>query len=271
MSSRVHHLNCATIRPATSFGGRVTPPRMVSHVLLVERPDGLVLVDTGFGTADLARPARLGRPFLAAMRPALDLAEAAVTQVQRLGHRPADVRDIVLTHLDLDHAGGLGDFPQARVHVYDAELAAARRPATFLEKRRYLPEQWAHGPQWVEHHAAGDDWFGFACVTAVADDVVMVPLHGHTRGHCGVAVRRPEGGWLLHAGDAYFFHGELADPPSYSRGLTAFQRVMAAEERVRRENQRRLLELRAGHDDVAVFSAHDAVEFDRFAGAGVPG
>ncbi len=29
----------------------------------------------------------------------------------------------------------------------------------------------------------------------------LVPLFGHTRGHCGVAVRT-EQGWLFHAGDA---------------------------------------------------------------------
>jgi glyoxylase-like metal-dependent hydrolase (beta-lactamase superfamily II) len=36
-------------------------------------------------------------------------------QVQRLGFDPRDVRHIVLTHLDFDHAGGLDDFPHATV------------------------------------------------------------------------------------------------------------------------------------------------------------
>lgn len=240
---------------------------MVSHVLLVERDDGLVLVDAGFGTADLAQPARLGRPFVASMRPALDLDETAVRQVQRLGHRPADVRDIVLTHLDVDHAGGIGDFPQARVHLYDAELAAALKPASMREKKRYIAKQWAHGPLWVQHRAAGDGWKGFEAVTVLADDVVLVPLHGHTWGHCGVAVRRPDGGWLLHAGDAYFFRGEVSDPPSYSRGLSMFQKVMAVDQEVRRANLRRVRELATTQGDVEVFSAHDAEEFDRLAGS----
>jgi glyoxylase-like metal-dependent hydrolase (beta-lactamase superfamily II) len=119
----------------------------------------------------------------------------------------------------------------------------------------------------MEHHAAGDDWFGFAAVTALADDVVMVPLRGHSRGHCGVAVPRPDGGWLLHAGDAYFFRGEVEDPPSYSRGLSTFQKVMSSDEQARRANQERLRELRSGHPDVEVFSAHDAGELDRLAAA----
>ncbi len=215
----IRHLNCATLRPLGSFGGRVAPPRIVAHCLLVERADGLTLVDSGFGRDDVARPARLGRPFVAALRPDLVEAETAAAQVVALGHRVEDVTDIVLTHLDLDHAGGLPDFPHARIHVYGAELDAALRP-TFRERARYVAGQWAHGPQWVRHEVAGDDWFGFEAVTALHpsadDDVLLVPLHGHTRGHCGVAVRRPGGGWLLHAGDAYFDAGEKETPPTPS-------------------------------------------------------
>jgi hypothetical protein len=69
------------------FGGRwvsgVGPPwtaaRMVCHCLLVETANGLVLVDTGFGTADLAAPdRRLGKPFVAVVRPRFDPAETAL-------------------------------------------------------------------------------------------------------------------------------------------------------------------------------------------------
>lgn len=40
-----------------------------------------------------------------------------------------DVRHIVLTHLDFDHAGGLDDFPEATVHMLQIErdVAVAQR------------------------------------------------------------------------------------------------------------------------------------------------
>ncbi|MGZ4446839.1 MAG: MBL fold metallo-hydrolase [Nocardioides sp.] len=256
----IHHLNCATLRPHGSFGGRVSPERMVAHCLLVERPDGLLLVDTGFGTADINDPRRLGRPFTAALRPALDLAETARAQVLARGFRVEDVTDIAVTHLDLDHAGGLGDFPAARVHVFGAELDAALAP-TWREKARYVGAQWAHGPRWQRHGEQGDDWFGFRGVRALGDDVVLVPLHGHTRGHCGVAVRRPDGGWVLHAGDAYFHASEKLTPPAPPAGLRAFQTLMAVDNAQRRANQERLRELVAAHgSEVTVFCAHDASE-----------
>ena len=58
----IHHLNCASFRPLLGAP-------MVAHCLLVERPEGLLLVDTGFGTGDLADPKRLGQPFRALVRP----------------------------------------------------------------------------------------------------------------------------------------------------------------------------------------------------------
>ena len=48
--TRLHHLNCASIQGISVLG-----QHLVCHVLLLETADaGLVLVDTGLGTADYA-------------------------------------------------------------------------------------------------------------------------------------------------------------------------------------------------------------------------
>lgn len=244
------------------------PPRLVAHCLLVEEDAGLTLVDTGFGTDDVADPRRLGRPFTALVGARLDRDRTALAQVEALGYSASDVRRIVVTHLDLDHAGGLGDFPDAEVHVHADELAAALRPTT-RERARYVADQWSHGPRWVEHRSdAGEPWFGFEAAGVIDDGLVLVPLPGHTRGHAGVGVRRPDGSWLLHAGDAYFFHGEKQQPPSCPPGLRAFQRLVEVDHRSRVANQERLRSLHADHaEQVTVFSAHDEVEFLALRGA----
>ncbi|WP_212721824.1 MBL fold metallo-hydrolase [Nocardioides dongxiaopingii] len=263
----IHHLNCASFHPPIVGA-------MVTHVLLVERAGGLLLVDTGFGTADVASPQRLGRAFKALMRPQLRDDETALAQVTALGHAADDVTDIVLTHMDLDHVGGVGDFPRARVHVYEAELAAARDPHG-MEHGRYLPAQWQDA-DFVTHRTRGPgggsgtgvDWFGFESVTVLGDDVLMVPLAGHSRGHALVAVRDGDA-WLAHAGDAYFHRGDLAAPTSGPRTLRVVQRLMAQDDELRRANRDRLGELvRAGHDGLRVFSAHDPVELAAFATTG---
>jgi glyoxylase-like metal-dependent hydrolase (beta-lactamase superfamily II) len=273
VASAIRHLNCMSVAPALTVGGRVMPARMVGHCLLLEGGEGLTLVDTGFGTADLAER-RMGRAFIKAYRPALDPAETAIAQLRSLGYEAADVTDIVLTHLDVDHAGGLGDLPQARVHVSTEELVAATTRAAVRERSRYVEAQTDHGPRWVEHAVAGEHWFGFDAVQ-VLTDVLLVSLPGHTRGHCGVAVRRPSGGWLLHAGDAYFSHHEKERPPSRPLGVAAFEAFTQMDPRARRTTQDRIRALHAEHgpdsaaspdETVTIFCAHDAVEYDALAG-----
>ncbi|MBM3463597.1 MAG: MBL fold metallo-hydrolase [Armatimonadetes bacterium] len=238
---------------------------MVCHCLLVETDDGLVLVDTGFGTADLREfSRRFPLWFRVVCLPRLDAREPAIRQVERLGYSPADVRHIVPTHMDLDHVGGLADFPDARVHVHQPEYDAAMRRMSASEKSRYLPVHWAHQPKWEIVGSGGDDWFGFQSVRVIGDRVALIPLYGHTRGHCGVAVRRDDGRWLLHAGDAYFFHREVHADPWCPLGLRVFQRAAALDNTSRLRNVARLRDLHAAHgDEVDIFCAHSPDDFAR--------
>lgn len=267
--TRIHHLNCASFTPNLGLGLGL-PRRLVSHCLVVERDDGLTLVDSGFGTADTH--GRIGRRYAWALGARLDPAEPAVTQLEARGFDPRDVRDIVLTHLDLDHAGGISDFPAARIHVSASEHAAGMTPRRRRERFGYVTSQWAHGPNWTMHEPHGDRWLDFDAVQAVGDDVLLIPLEGHTRGHCGVAVRRPGGGWFLHAGDAYFAAGEKLPAGRAPIGLRAFQSAIQVDGPARRRNQERLRSLHAGlagtsgdPAPVTIFCAHDVSEFEALA------
>ena len=248
-------------------------PLMVCHCLLVEtESSGLVLIDTGFGTEDCARPLeRMGRSLLLAGRPALSLDETAVHQVRALGFDPADVKHVVVTHLDPDHAGGLSDFPDARVHVLAREHQAAHMRLTLLDRQRYRSIMWGHGPRWSTYRPDGERWFGFEAVVGLEGlppEILLVPLSGHTLGHAAVAVDTGADGWLLHCGDAYF-HRSVVDPtaPACPAGLRLFERTVATDLRAVRRNQDRLQSLarrRAG--DVRVFCAHDPVEMELLLG-----
>lgn len=267
---RVHHLNCGTMCPVSrrlvnGEGGIAEPGRMVCHCLLIETDRGLVLVDTGFGLRDIDDPRRLG-PIRPLLRARLDPGETARRRVEALGFAPEDVRHVVLTHLDLDHAGGIGDFPQARVHVMRREHEAAMR-RRLGDRARYRPAHWAHGPSWSVHDVSrGEPWLGFEAVRqldGLPPEILLVPLHGHTRGHAGVAVETADG-WLLHAGDAYFHHGAIhAEPPHTPPGLALLERAAQTDAFMRAWNQRRLRALVREHGHrVRVFCAHDPREFD---------
>lgn len=270
---RIHALNCATFCPYSRAlingdGGMLEPGLLVCTCLLIETRSGLTLVDTGLGFADLGHSKKnLGPVWMAIMRPRLDPEETAVRQVERMGFTARDVREIVLTHLDFDHAGGLPDFPEARVHVWQTEHEAATERPHGIKLRRYTPAQWAHGPSWIFHAREGEEWFGFGAVRALRPEeteVLLVPLPGHSRGHCAVAVRTG-GGWVLHCGDAYFHHSEV-DParPPVPAGITAYQQIYQTDRRQRLRNQARLRELAQRHGgEVRLLCSHDPVYLER--------
>ncbi len=274
---RVHHLNCISSCP---LGGRlmdgVTPSvlrrgRLCCHCLLVESNAGLVLVDTGFGLNDVRDPkSRLSTFFLALLSPDFREEMTAVRQVQALGFKASDVRHILLTHLDFDHAGGLDDFPQAQVHLLAAERDDAALQRSWIDRQRYRPQQWSTRANWRAHGALpGERWHGFDGVQGghgIPDDFLLVPLPGHTLGHAGIAIRS-EGRWLLQAGDAYFHHREMDPAPWCTPGLRLYQTMLEKDRAARLANQARLRSLRRDHaEDVEVFCAHDPLEFARLSG-----
>ncbi len=273
---KIHHLNCISTCP---LGGALMDGhtiglrgRLACHCLLVETADSLVLVDTGFGLRDVAHPAaRISRFFLTLLAPEFRVELTAHRQIQRLGFDPRDVRHIVLTHLDFDHAGGLDDFPEAQVHMLAAERDSAIAQRTLLDRMRYRPQQWSNRANWrVYASGVGEQWYGFDCVrelNGVPPGIALVPLVGHTYGHAGVAIERTAGQWLLQAGDAYFYHGEMdLHRPHCTPGLRFYQWMMEKDRRARLHNQQRLRTLKREHGKaVRILSSHDTAEFERLA------
>jgi glyoxylase-like metal-dependent hydrolase (beta-lactamase superfamily II) len=274
---RIHTLNCISTCP---LGGLLMDgetkdslrARLTCTCLLVETARGLVLVDTGFGLRDVAAPhSRLSRFFLAMLKPELREEMTALRQVEAMGFDPRDVRDVVLTHLDFDHAGGLDDFPWATVHLLHNEREDAFAQRSWLDRQRYRPQQWGTKARWrVYESGEGEPWFGFDCVRdleGLPPEILLVPLVGHTLGHAGVAIHG-DGPWLLDAGDAYFYHQELSlRQPHCTPGLRAYQVMMEKDRKARLWNQDRLRDLRRGWGrEVEIFCSHDPHEFAALSG-----
>lgn len=84
--------------------------RIEYFVWLLRHRDRLILVDTGFSRQEAERR---GRTML--VHP--------VEALGQLGLSASSITDVVITHLHYDHAGNLADFPAARFHVQDQEMA----------------------------------------------------------------------------------------------------------------------------------------------------
>lgn len=202
---KIHLLNTFTCN------ARIPPHWMCGTLdLLVETRQGLVLVDTGLGTEDYLHDSGILKLFKVITRMPLDPQQAAIRQVTRLGFRPEDVHDIVLTHMHFDHCGGLPDFPWAKVHVYRREYEA------FIGRRRqftdlaYVRRHIAHYPDWMFYDDGREKWFDFDAIRLPFDpEMWLLPLPGHTRGQCGATVKTRDG-WLFQASDAAALFNEEA-------------------------------------------------------------
>lgn len=145
-----------------------------------------VLVDTGF-PEEMA--ARRGRTILRSPMDALADLDIA----------PAEVRDVVITHMHYDHAGNLDRFPAARIHMQEAELQFCTGPAMRHEVLRRPFEQVnvvtaverLYEGKLVLHRGAAQ----------ILPGITVHPAPGHTPGTQVVRVNTKRG-WVVLASDA---------------------------------------------------------------------
>jgi glyoxylase-like metal-dependent hydrolase (beta-lactamase superfamily II) len=233
----IRTLDCAPMAP------RYPRWRLGTPCLLVDTDQGLVLVDTGLGLHDFLAPGPLVRLFGWALRFPPDAEHAAVRQLSRLGQDPESVRHIVMTHLHFDHAGGLPDFPHAQVHIHRREYEAMLHPRCLLEPG-YDGLDFAHDPSWVLYDQPMEDWLGFeAFRLPFTPEMYLVPLFGHTRGHCGVAIEDGHG-WVFQCADALPTNADFDLTPPWLNRLVIGPHVARLREWASRHPEVRLL---AGH------------------------
>jgi glyoxylase-like metal-dependent hydrolase (beta-lactamase superfamily II) len=168
------------------------------YVWVIRNAARTVVVDTGF---DHAEGARRGRVLTCLPRDGL----------ARLGVDAAQVADVIVTHLHFDHAGTIDDFPRARLHLQEAEMACATgRCMTYEELRR---------PYTVDHVCAMVRRVFDGRVAFHAGDREVFPgisvhlVGGHAKGIQCVRVRTAHGPLVLASDTAHFYENLTANRP----------------------------------------------------------
>lgn len=171
------------------FGKEPTPV----PAYLIQTDDGTnVVVDSGFAPEMIAASRQPGNPGM----PITD-AVAITDHLATLGIAPADVRYLIATHLDPDHAGGTDAFPNAEIVLQRAQYETARAS----DDRRYQPAR-AH---W---DAPGLNYRLIEGDTTLLPGIELIETSGHVPGHQSVLVRLPRTGPVLLTIDAINHAGQ---------------------------------------------------------------
>jgi N-acyl homoserine lactone hydrolase len=192
-------------RQVSMFLDRAWTDPLPIYAFAIEHPEGVIVVDTG-ETARTSEPGYFPawHPFYRwGLRESVAPEDEIGPQLQRLGIAPGDVRQVVLTHLHTDHAGGLHHFPDTEILVSRGDLEHASGRLGRL--RGYPNNRW---PSWfaptpVDLDPTPYGPFPQSRTLTKAGDVTIVPLPGHTPSQIGVLVQEADHAVLL-AGDTSY-------------------------------------------------------------------
>ncbi|MBI5310490.1 MAG: N-acyl homoserine lactonase family protein [Actinobacteria bacterium] len=188
-------------------------------VYLVEHPTaGHVLIDTGAPAAaahDLK--SAFGRLGAAIFNVRMNSEDSVAAQLRELGVEPREIKTVVMTHLHLDHAGSIGEFPHSVFVVAKREWETAHAPRGFV--RGYIRKQYEHAFDYRLLDYEADAINSFAAFGRAFDlfgdgSVTLVSTPGHSAGHQSIVLRL-SGREALICGDAAYTRRTLTDgsPP----------------------------------------------------------
>jgi N-acyl homoserine lactone hydrolase len=203
-SMRLHFFDCGTLQCDKSL---ITMGRDMGKMIdipvpffVILHPKGTLLYDTGMAKEVAEDPKRHWGKVADIYKPHMQPQQYCTNQLlSHLGIKPESVQFIVLSHLHSDHAGGLRDFPNARILVQRSEMQWAYT-ADFYQKPAYIRADFDHAFKYLPLEGWRDspyDVFGDGSV-----QVWFMP--GHTPGHQALSVRLAHSGTFLLTGDACY-------------------------------------------------------------------
>jgi N-acyl homoserine lactone hydrolase len=155
---------------------------------LIDHPEGLVIFDTGINMDNL--PEVFKKETTCSPDQRID------RQMVRLGYKPEEVKYVILSHMHLDHAGGMTLFPNATFIVRKEELRMAWWPEDGEKAYVFADYKDTRGYRYLQPKDDEE-------VDVFKDgSLILFDTSGHTRGHQSAVIRLPKTGTVVLAADA---------------------------------------------------------------------
>jgi glyoxylase-like metal-dependent hydrolase (beta-lactamase superfamily II) len=262
-------INCATFNPLFEITMNGTgrfrkSDSIATNCLLIETSEsGLILVDTGFSRDDADNIKRIPLGLRMFFKPNMLIEETAYFQIQKFGYDVRDVRNVIFTHLDVDHANGVEDFPWAKGHCSRIEYNYAINKIGIKSKIRYKGNAIKNHKYWELYDYFDEDIYELNTkgqrIKGIDEDIYIIPLYGHSSGNCAVAVKENKN-WILHCGDAYMNENEISHKKNYKSYSGLFQLFIQDSHKKRIESLQKIRQLKLDYKNVKIICSHDKCE-----------
>lgn len=231
------------------------------NVYVIEHSDGLVLFDTGMDRAVVTNPEywpdAVTRLFMRNIfRWNITPQDTLSLQLESAGYTTTDVTKAVISHLHVDHAGGIREIPEAELFVAKEawEHMCGPHPEREAVLRRDLDIPNAKWRQ-IAFQPTGDPLlapFGESFDLMGDGTMVVLPTPGHMPGSVSMLVRREGSPPLLLVGDL-----------TYAEDLLNRDQVPATgDKELLRESFAKVRSLKEQLPDLIVLPAHDTHAVD---------
>ncbi|MFC1485392.1 N-acyl homoserine lactonase family protein [bacterium] len=253
MNIQLYFFSCGTLKSKKHFftmnKGINEPFEVPVPFFLIKHPKGNVLFDTGNALEVAKDSQKHWGAAVEAYLPVMREDEYVVNQLKTIGINPEDIRYVVLSHLHLDHAGGVGAFPNATYIVQRKELEWAYVP-DFYQKLAYIKADFDKDVKWLLLEGEKDDNYDI-----FGDGKLKIWFTpGHSPGHQALLISLENSGDYLLADDSCYTEEILNE--DILPGL-----MWSPTETIRSINR-----MRYARDvkDVKIITGHDSIAWDTY-------
>jgi len=250
MSTKLYFFECGTLKSEkhlfTLNRGIGVPFEVPVPFFLIQHNDKNILFDTGNALEASRNPKKHWGDVIEAYFPVMDESQYVVNQLKTLGVEPEDIDYVILSHLHLDHAGGVGAFPNAQYITHQKEVQWAFN-ADCTQKNAYIMHDIDKGIEWLQLENKFTEAYDL-----FDDGIIQIyPTPGHTPGHISVLLNLTKPMFLT--ADCCYTEENLNE--NVAPGL-----VWDAEESIKTISWIKKLQ----NEGVEIVTGHDPIAWKRF-------